>query len=231
MKTVLITGANRGIGLEHARSFAARGLKVLATARFPKAAEELNSLVTNHVGKITVLRYDAADPESPGMLKLALKDTPLDLLLANAGVGSGERESFGSVDLQDVLELIRINSIAPLKLAEVLTENVARSGRKLMAFQSSQLGSIGNNTSGGRYGYRMSKAALNMVAKGIACDLGSLGVIAVALHPGWVKTRMGGASAPVSVQGCVAGQQRLFDQLTLANSGHFFNYDGAKLAW
>jgi NAD(P)-dependent dehydrogenase (short-subunit alcohol dehydrogenase family) len=77
----------------------------------------------------------------------------------------------------------------------------------------------------------MSKAALNMVAKGIACDLGSRGVIAVALHPGWVKTRMGGANAPVSVQECVAGQQRLFDQLTLANSGQFFNYDGAELAW
>ena len=100
-----------------------------------------------------------------------------------------------------------------------------------MAFQSSQLGSIGNNTSGGRYGYRISKAALNMVAKGIASDIWSRGVIAVALHPGWVKTRMGGAGAPVSVQQCVAGQQRLFDKLTMADSGHFFNYDSTELPW
>ena len=135
------------------------------------------------------------------------------------------------MDVEEVLQLIRINSLAPLKLAEALTENVARSERKLMAFQSSQLGSIGNNTSGGRYGYRISKAALNMVAKGIASDIWSRGVIAVALHPGWVKTRMGGAGAPVSVQQCVAGQQRLFDKLTMADSGHFFNYDSTELPW
>jgi len=231
MKTVLITGANRGIGLEHTRSFVARGIRVFAVARSPSQADELNVLATRHADKITVLGYDAADPASPALLKAAVGDTPIDLLLANAGVGSGDRESFGSVDVEDALQLIRINSIAPLKLAEALAENVARSDRKLMAFQSSQLGSIGNNNSGGRYGYRISKAALNMVAKGIASDLGSRGVIAVALHPGWVKTRMGGASAPVPVEQSVAGQQRLFDRLTMADSGHFFNYDGIELPW
>ena len=231
MKTVLITGANRGIGLEHTRAFVARGIRVFAAARSPDDADELNALAATHSGKITVLGYDAAHPESPALVKVAVGDMPIDLLLANAGVGSGERESFGSVDVEDVIQLIRINSIAPLKLAEALAENVARSERKLMAFQSSQLGSIGNNTSGGRYGYRISKAALNMVAKGIASDLGSRGVIAVALHPGWVKTRMGGAGAPVSVEQCVAGQQRLFDKLTMADSGHFFNYDGMELPW
>jgi len=231
MKTVLITGANRGIGLEHTRAFVARGIRVFAAARSPDDADELNALAATHSGKITVLGYDAAHPESPALVKVAVGDMPIDLLLANAGVGSGERESFGSVDVEDVIQLIRINSIAPLKLAEALAENVARSERKLMAFQSSQLGSIGNNTSGGRYGYRISKAALNMVAKGISSDLGSRGVIAVALHPGWVKTRMGGASAPVSVQQCIAGQQRLFDRLTISASGHFFNYDGTELPW
>jgi len=231
MKTVLITGANRGIGLEHTRAFVARGIRVFAAARSPDDADELNALAATHSGKITVLGYDAAHPESPALVKVAVGDMPIDLLLANAGMGSGERESFGSVDVEDVIQLIRINSIAPLKLAEALAENVARSERKLMAFQSSQLGSIGNNTSGGRYGYRISKAALNMVAKGISSDLGSRGVIAVALHPGWVKTRMGGASAPVSVQQCIAGQQRLFDRLTISASGHFFNYDGTELPW
>jgi NAD(P)-dependent dehydrogenase (short-subunit alcohol dehydrogenase family) len=157
-------------------------------------------------------------------------DTPTDLLLANAGAGSGERESFGAVDAEAVVQLIRINSIAPLKLAEALADNVARSDRKLIAFQSSLMGSIGDS-SGGYYAYRMSKAALNMVAKGVSNDLSSSGVIAVALHPGWVKTRMGGAGAPVSVEQCVAGQQRLFDRLSVADSGHFFNYDGTELPW
>ena len=231
MQTVLITGANRGIGLEQTRAFVARGIRVFATARSPDDADELNVLAASRADQITVLRYDAADLESPALLKAALGDTPIDLLLANAGAGSGERESFGSVDLQDLIQLIRINALAPLKLAETLADNVARSGRKVMAFQSSQLGSIGNNTSGGLYGYRISKAALNMVAKGISSDLGSRGLIAVAMHPGWVKTRMGGASAPVSVQQCVAGQQRLLDRLTMADSGHFFNYDGTELPW
>ncbi len=231
MKTVLITGANRGIGLEHTRAFVARGTRVFATARSPGDANELNALAAGHAGRITVLRYDAANPESLALLKSAVGDIPIDILLANAGAGTGPRESFGAVDVEEVLQLIRINSLAPLKLAEALTENVARSERKLMAFQSSQLGSIGNNTSGGRYGYRISKAALNMVAKGIASDIWSRGVIAVALHPGWVKTRMGGAGAPVSVQQCVAGQQRLFDKLTMADSGHFFNYDSTELPW
>jgi len=230
MKTVLITGANRGIGLEHTRAFVARGIRVFAAARSPSDADELNALAASHAGKITVLQYEALDPDSPAHLQAAVGDTPIDLLLANAGAGSGERESFGAVDAEAVVQLIRINSIAPLKLAEALADNVARSDRKLIAFQSSLMGSIGDS-SGGYYAYRMSKAALNMVAKGVASDLGSRGVIAVALHPGWVKTRMGGAGAPVSVEQCVAGQQRLFDRLSVADSGHFFNYDGTELPW
>ena len=93
------------------------------------------------------------------------------------------------------------------------------------------MGSVGDNGSGGYYAYRLSKGALNMVAKGVSNDLRPRGVIAVALHPGWVKTRMGGESAPVSAQECVAGQQRLLDSLTPADSGRFFNYDGKELPW
>lgn len=231
MKTVLITGANRGIGLEHTKAFVSRGIRVFAAARSPEDADDLNALAAGHAGKITVLRYDAADPESPALLKAILGDTPIDLLLANAGAMGGSNQSFGSVDIDDVLQLVRVNALAPLQLAEALAENVARSSRKLIAFQSSKMGSIDDNTSGGYYAYRISKAALNMVAKGISSDLSSRGVIAVALHPGWVKTRMGGAGAPVAVQQCVAGQQRLFDKLTMADSGHFFNYDGTELPW
>jgi len=230
MKTVLITGANRGIGLEHVRSFAAKGVRVFAAARSPRDANELNALAANHAGKITILQYEALDPDSPARLKTAVGDTPIDLLLANAGAGSGERESFGAVDVEDVVRLIRINSIAPLKLAEALADNVATSDRKLIAFQSSLMGSI-CDSSGGYYAYRVSKVALNMVAKGVSNDLRTWGVIVVTMHPGWVETRMGGPSAPLSVEQSVVGQQRLFDRLTMKDSGHFFNYDGKELPW
>jgi NAD(P)-dependent dehydrogenase (short-subunit alcohol dehydrogenase family) len=231
MKTVLITGANRGIGLQHATSFAERGIHVFAAARAPDQADELIALASRHVGRITVVGYDGAHPMASARLKAAIGDTPIDLLLANAGAMGGNSQSFGSVDVEDVLQLVRINSLAPLKLVEALADNVAKSEGKLIAFQSSEMGSIGDNNSGGYYAYRVSKAALNMIAKGVANDLRSRDVIAVALHPGWVKTRMGGSSAPITAEESVAGQQRLFDRLTLADSGHFFNYDGKQLPW
>ena len=231
MKTILITGANRGIGLEHVRRFAARGGQVFATARSPADATELQTLAAGQEGRITVLAYDASDPGAPARLKAALGDTPLDLLFANAGAMGDKGQSFGSVDVENALQLLRINALAPLKLVEALADNVARSQRKLIAFQSSLMGSVGDNGLGGHYAYRLSKGALNMIAKGVSIDLRPRGVIAVALHPGWVKTRMGGADAPVAVEECVAGQQRLLDSLTPADSGRFFNYDGKELPW
>ena len=230
MKTVLITGANRGIGLEHTRAFVTRGIHVLAAVRSPSDADDLKALSATTPGLITVLGYDAAIPDAPALLKTAVGDTPIDLLLANAGAMGGSKQTFGTVDIEDVMQLVRINSLAPLKLAEALADNVARSDRKLIAFQSSLMGSIGDS-SGGYYAYRISKAALNMVAKGVSNDLKSRGIIVVTMHPGWVKTRMGGASAPLSVEQSVAGQQKLFDQLSLKDSGRFFNYDGKELPW
>lgn len=231
MKTVLITGANRGIGLEHVRRFAERGAHVFATARSPADATELKALIADQEGRIEMLAYEASDSEAPARLKAALGDTPLDLLFANAGASGGKSQSFGSVDVDNVLQLIRINALAPLKLVEALADNVACSQRKVIAFQSSLMGSVGDNSSGGYYAYRLAKGALNMIAKGVANELRPRGVIAVALHPGWVRTRMGGESAPVPVDECVAGQQRLLDSLTPGESGRFFNCDGKELPW
>lgn len=231
MRTVLITGANRGIGLEHARRYAERGAKVWATARSPGDAGELQSLAGAHRGAFEVLTYDAADPDAAGDLKKQVGGEPLDLMLANAGAMGGRAQSFGSVDVDGVLDLVRVNALAPLKLAEALAENVAASQRKIMAFQTSLMGSVGDNGSGGAYAYRISKAALNMVGKGVANDLRQRGVIAVLLHPGWVRTRMGGAGGKISAEECVAAQQRLLDNLSSADSGRFFNYDGRQLPW
>jgi len=231
MKTILITGANRGLGLAHVRTFASRGIRVVATARIPDEAIELTQLATLYSGLVDVLAYDAADPEAPSRLKVMMGDTPLDLLFCNAGVMGENGQSLGSIDVFGILDVVRINSLAPLKLVEALTDNVACSKRKLVAFQSSLMGSIGDNGSGGRYGYRISKCALNMIAKGVANDLRSRGVISVALHPGWVKTRMGGQQAPLTIEQSVAGQQQILDRLSLKDSGRFFNYDGKELPW
>src|SRR5262245_7493085 len=231
MKSVLITGANRGIGLEHARRYAERGARVWATARAPEEAEDLNALALANRAKFEVLAYDAADPDAPNALKDRLGGAPLDLLLANAGAMGERRQSFGDVDARAVLDLIHVNALAPLKLAEALADNVASSERKVMAFQTSLMGSIGDNGSGGAYAYRLSKAALNMVGRGVANDLRGRGVIAVLLHPGWVRTRMGGPSGRISVEECVEGQQALLDSMAPSQSGRFFNYDGRELPW
>jgi len=231
MKTVLITGANRGIGLEHARRFAAHGAQVFATARSPHEAKELRTLAARKDMRIEILAYEASDAEAPAQLKAALGNTALDLLFANAGASGDKTRSFGAISVEEALRLIHVNALAPLKLAEALADNVARSQRKVMAFQSSRLGSIGENSSGGYYPYRLAKCALNMVTKNVSIDLKPRGVIAVALHPGWVRTRMGGDSAPVSVDECVSGQQRLLEDLAPGDSGRFFNYDGSELPW
>jgi NAD(P)-dependent dehydrogenase (short-subunit alcohol dehydrogenase family) len=231
MRSVLITGANRGIGLEHARRYAERGVKVWATARSPAEADDLRALARDRAGQVEVLAYDAAAPHAAHSLKEQVGAEPLDLLLANAGATGGRAQSFGSVDITGVLDLVRINALAPLTLAEAFADNVAASERKLMAFQTSLMGSVGDNGSGGAYAYRISKAALNMVGKGVANDLRPRGVIAVLLHPGWVRTRMGGAGGKISVEECVRAQQTLLEQLTLQHSGRFFNYDGKELPW
>lgn len=228
MKSVLITGANRGIGLEHARRFAARGARVFAAVRRPDEADDLVSAAES--GGIEILAYDAADDDAAAALKASIGAAPIDLLFANAGA-MGTRQAFGATDSEAILGLIHVNALAPLKLAEAFADNVAASERKLMAFQSSEMGSISGNASGGYYDYRLSKAALNMIARGVSLDLKRRGIISVALHPGWVQTRMGGPSAPVSLDASVTGQQNLFDRLKPAHSGRFFNYNGEELPW
>ncbi len=230
MKNVLITGANRGLGLEHTRRFVERGVFVYATARTPSAADELNLLASEHPKLLKVLAYDAQNADAPDRLKAQIDGAPLDIAFFNAGISSA-RPPFGNIDADSALQLFKINALAPLKLAEALVENVAISERKILAFQSSLMGSIGDNGAGGSYAYRISKCALNMAVKNIAVDLRERGITAVALHPGWVQTRMGGAQAPLTVAESVQGQQQLMNNLTLAQSGGFFNYDGKALPW
>jgi NAD(P)-dependent dehydrogenase (short-subunit alcohol dehydrogenase family) len=231
VQTLLITGANRGLGLAHTRKFLERGNRVLALVREPQAAADLHALAPHFGAALEVLAYDALDPQAPARIKQSLGNTAIDVLFANAGANGAKREAFGAVDPEAVLALVRINALAPLALAEALKDNVLASQRKLVAFQSSLMGSIGDNASGGHYAYRIAKAALNMVTKNVALDLFAEGAIVVALHPGWVQTRMGGANAPLTQEQSVSGQQQLLERLTLQDSGGFFNYDGKPLPW
>jgi NAD(P)-dependent dehydrogenase (short-subunit alcohol dehydrogenase family) len=226
MPTVLITGANRGIGLEFARSFAAEGWTVHACCRQPDKARALKDLA----GEVTVHHLDVTDGLQVAGLARELAGDPVDILLNNAGI-YGSRAGFGETDYDVWPQVFQANVMAPLRLAERFVEQVARSERRLIVNISSNMGSIAGNSSGGGYVYRSSKAALNMVAKSLSIDLAGRGITVVSFHPGWVQTDMGGANAAVTTGESVAGMRAVIERLTSADSGRFFSYDGAELPW
>ena len=244
-RTALVTGANRGIGLEFVRQLLARGDHVVATCRHPGKASALNTLAGEHPGRLHVLPLDVADAKSRASL---LHDLPLvlgddgriDLLLNNAGVlHSGER--FGHVEQAMLDDSLRTNAIGPFLLAQALVPllcDVAPghaddtgSPRTVIANISSQLGSIANTTRFGTPSYAISKAAQNMASALLANALAERGILVLALHPGWVQTEMGGAQAQVTPADAVAGLLRVIDAATPAQSGTFLDWRGASQPW
>ena len=217
MPTVLITGANRGIGLEFARTFAADGWTVHACCRQPDKAAALKALA----GDVAVHRLDVTDGLQVAGLARELADRPIDLLLNNAGI-YGPRTGFGETDYDEWAPVFRVNTMAPLRMAERFVAQVARSERRLIANVSSKMGSIGDNSRGGNYIYRSSKAALNMVVKSLSADLAGRGIAVVAFHPGWVQTDMGGPEAAITVAESVAGMRAVIERLGPADNGKFF---------
>jgi NAD(P)-dependent dehydrogenase (short-subunit alcohol dehydrogenase family) len=207
--TALITGVGRGLGKELARQYAADGWKVVGTER-----RELE--MTN----LPQIRQFARQ----------LKGEPIDLLFCNAGVSGKRGMAPGSFDFDSWEEVLKVNLLGPAALAEALLDNVAASERRTIAMMSSRLGSI-RESSGMTLPYATSKAALNMLAKGLAATLGSRGIIVVALSPGWVRTDMGGAGAPLSPEASVQGLRRVIERLTLADSGKFLSHDGSEIPW
>ncbi len=176
-------------------------------------------------------RLDVTDAGQISALVDTLAGRPVDILLNNAGVMGSRQQLEGPLDEKTWLDVFRINTIAPMRLAQALLENVAASEKKIIASMTSRMGSIDDNTSGGHYYYRTSKAALNMATRSLALDLKDRGITAVVLHPGWVKTSMGGASAPLSVEQSVSGLRRVLASLDIARSGRFFAYDGEEIPW
>lgn len=224
MPSIFITGANRGLGLEFARQYAADGWQVVAACRRPAEATQLASLGVEVVG------LDVGDLDAIKRLADELAGRVFDVLLNNAG-SYGERQSFGQIDPVEWESVLRVNAIAPIKLAEAFLPHLRAGDRKVMAFMTSRMGSISDNSGGGCYIYRSSKAALNAAVKSLSIDLAGEGVTAVVLHPGWVKTDMGGPGAPLEPKASIAGLRKVIDGLQPADSGSFIDYSGMRLPW
>ncbi|MBA4141708.1 MAG: SDR family oxidoreductase [Nitrosospira sp.] len=233
MSTVLITGANRGIGLEFSQQYVADGWQVVACTRRPEKSDALNSLAARHPQQISVHALDVADHTQIDQLAASLPHLSIDLLLNNAGVYTGSHAAgvFQAPDYETWAYAFLVNTIAPLKMAQAFSPHLSRSTQKIIATISSQMGSIADNNSGGSYMYRSSKAAVNMVVKTLAIDLKTAGAIVVALHPGWVKTDMGGPNALISPTQSVSGMRQVIRRLTPEDSGRFISYNGQMIPW
>lgn len=225
---ILITGTNRGIGLEFVKQYAADGWNVIACCREPQSATELQSIAKTH-HNVKIIALDVADFTQIDAVALQLKDHRIDVLLNNAGVYP--ESSLGDVDFDAWATAFKINTMAPLKMAETFLPHVAASQLKKMATLSSKMGSLDDNTSGGSYIYRTSKAAVNMVMKSLAIDLKGYNIAVVTLHPGWVKTDMGGPNGLIDTQTSVTGLRKVIAELSLSSSGKFISYNGNEIAW
>ena len=227
MPSVLITGANRGLGLEFARQYAADGWRVIATCREPLRAQALQALK----GDIGRHALDVTDKLSIGTLVKELGQTPIDVLLLNAGVHLQKECTLDEVDGARWLRELEINTVAPLIVARGLADNVARSDLRRIVAISSGGGSISNMKSGGNYAYRSGKAALNAAMKTLAFDLAPRGITVVPIGPGHTRTDMGGAQAPYGTEDSVVRVRRVIEGLTFKDSGTFLSRDGAPLPW
>lgn len=223
-QTVLITGANRGIGLELAQQYSTAGWQVIGTARRPDAADELRGL------GVGVMELDVTDQGSVNRLAQNLGDRPIDVLINNAGIFPRSR-SVSDIDFDEFNRTLAVNTVGPVRVTQALLSNLRTGTLKKVVNITSNLGSITENTNGGSYGYRESKAALNMFTRSLAAELRQEGFICIVLHPGWVQTDMGGSGAPTTVEDSVSGIRKVIDSLTPDDSGTFWSHEGDQLPW
>jgi NAD(P)-dependent dehydrogenase (short-subunit alcohol dehydrogenase family) len=228
----LITGANRGLGLEFSRQLLARGHRVIATARQPSSCAALNHLCGDYPGHLSVLPLDAAKPASITELarEAALITRSLDLLIVNAGVNvRGER--FGNLNATDLQHTLEVNTVGPVLLAQEMIDLLKRGQQPRVVYISSILGSISERDSFYVPSYCISKAALNMAMRVLSFPLRESGIQSAAIHPGWVKTDMGGEQAPLTPEQSVSDMLSLIDRLDENHCGRFLAHDGRELAW
>jgi NAD(P)-dependent dehydrogenase (short-subunit alcohol dehydrogenase family) len=229
MPSIMITSANRGLGLEFARQYAADGWRIFAACRNPDVAADLSELA--RAGSVTIFPMDVTDPHSIKRAAANFVNEAIDILVNSAGIFGKQNQKTGNVDYESWKEVLDVNTLGPLRVTEAFSDHVARSERKLVVTITSGMGSLTDNTSGGAIPYRSSKAAVNMVMRSAATDLAPHGIACVLVNPGWVKTDMGGPGAPLTPTESVAALKRLIATLGLAQSGKFFHYDGREYAW
>ena len=228
MPTALVTGSNRGIGLAFVQSLAADGWRVYACCRNPDKARDLKRVE----GEVHRQRLDVTDGLKVASFARELREDEeaIDLLINNAGTDGGWG-SFGKTDYDDWLDAFRINTLAPMRMAERFHDLVARSEKRLIVNISSKMGSIGGLSSGSSHIYRSTKAALNMITRCLSLELAERGIVVVSMHPGHVQTEIGGNGAPIAPAEAVAGMRQVIDGLTREHSGRFYDYQGEELPW
>ena len=227
MPSVLITGANRGIGLEFARQYAAAGWRVFAACRDPARAKDLKELK----GDVRVSTLDIGDFMAINVLARELEGEAIDVLVNNAGVYGPGPQTLESLDYDGWAETFRIDCMAQIRMSRAFLDHVAKSERKVIVALTSKMGSIDDNSGGGAYIYRSCKAALNAAVKSLAIDVAPRGIVAAVIHPGWVMTDMGGPNALISAAESVTAMRALIGRFTPRDSGRFWAYDGKEIPW
>lgn len=232
MKTVLITGTSRGIGLEFVRQYVGDGWRVIACVRDPSVAGDLKQLAARFREQVNIHALDVADHAQIELLSRELTEESIDLLINNAGIYPVNRgTSFHQIDYAAWADAFEVNAMAPLKMADAFFHQIARGDIKKIVTITSKMGSVADNSSGGSYVYRSSKSAVNSVMKSLSIDLEPKGVIVALLHPGWVRTDMGGPNALISAEKSVTGMRKVIAELIHTDSGKFFAYDGQIIPW
>src|SRR5436305_4040222 len=229
MSTVLATGVNRGIGLEFVRQYASDDAKVIACARDPKDADDLKQLATEH-RQIEIRTLDTSDFKACAALGKQLAHEAIDILINNAGTYGPKRQSANDMDFEGWAYTFAVNTMGPLALSQALHENLKRGREKKLVTITSGMASTAT-TEGGYLAYRASKAAVNNVMRNLSVDWRKDGIIVAVLSPGWVRTDMGGAGAPLSPEQSVSGMRQVIADLTQSDSGKFLNWDGGERPW
>jgi NAD(P)-dependent dehydrogenase (short-subunit alcohol dehydrogenase family) len=226
---IVITGANRGIGLGLAKKYLSAGHTVWATCRNPHGSRELWELERDYGPSCQIVELDVSDTSTIAALKSKLSGIPVDLLINNAGVFPEGSKDLGGLDLENMMKAFKVNAIGPSLVCQALKENLEKAELAKVMNITSKMGSIADNTSGAYYAYRMSKAALNMFNKSFSIDCPK--IMSVVVHPGWVQTDMGGHSAPTTVEESVDGIYNLSLKISKAHSGKFYDFQSKEIPW
>jgi len=236
MPTVMVTGANRGIGYEHVAQYARKKWNVIACARQPEKAIELLQLQDKYGANFIIEELEVTNHKQVDDLSQKHSNTTIDILINNAGTGGPEGmpgamdyQKIDNMDYQIWRDILEVNLLAPFKVATSFHKQISISDKKTLIMMSSDLGSVSQNTFGGLYSYRASKSALNIVAKGMSNEWKD--IIVVALAPGWCRTYLGGAEAEIDPMDSVEDQQKMFESLTESYSGKFLDRFGNEVPW